>query len=131
MFLQVMNQEEKEKFLELIYKVANVDGDYAEEEQEMVNNYKIELGIDTIGDTNSIDELVKYFASKSDSLKKIVMFETIGIVNADNKVAKEEADLLALMQSSFAIEAEIVDKINLVAKKLQDVYDEVYDLLFD
>ena len=40
MFLQVMNMEEKEKFLEFVYKIANVDGEYAEEEQEIIDSYK-------------------------------------------------------------------------------------------
>ncbi len=41
MFLQVMNNEEKEKFLELVYKIANIDGEYAQEEEELINNYKL------------------------------------------------------------------------------------------
>ena len=42
MFANVMNQTEKEKFLELIYKIAQCDDEYSEEEEDLLNNYKIE-----------------------------------------------------------------------------------------
>ena len=56
MFLQVMNMEEKMKFLEFVYKIANIDGEYAEEEIEIVNSYKNELGINEIPETVFADK---------------------------------------------------------------------------
>ncbi len=131
MFLRIMNQEEKKKFLEFAYKVANIDGEYAEEEQEIIDSYKNELDLDTIGDTGSIEELIDFFASKTESLKKVILFETVGLVNADDKIEKEESDVLSLMNDKFGFNAEISNKINATAKKLQEVYDEVYNVLFD
>ena len=131
MFLQVMNTEEKEKFLELVYKIANIDGEYAEEEQEIVNSYKNELGLSKVPETSDIDGLVRYFSAKATELKKIVLFETVGIINADEKIEKEEADLLDKMSGAFGLDKDVVDRIKSVAKKLQDVYDEVYSALFD
>ena len=131
MFLQVMNTEEKEKFLELVYKIANIDGEYAEEEQEIVNSYKNELGLSKVPETSDIDGLVRYFSAKATELKKIVLFETVGLINADEKIEKEEADLLDKMSGAFGLDKDVVDRIKSVAKKLQDVYDEVYSALID
>ena len=131
MFLQVMNTEEKEKFLELVYKIANIDGEYAEEEQEIVNSYKNELGLSKVPETSDIDGLVRYFSAKATELKKIVLFETVGLINADEKIEMEEADLLDKMSGAFGLDKDVVDRIKSVAKKLQDVYDEVYSALFD
>ena len=131
MFLQVMNTEEKEKFLELVYKIANIDGEYAEEEQEIVNSYKNELGLSKVPETSDIDGLVRYFSAKATELKKIVLFETVGLINADEKIEKEEPDLLDKMSGAFGLDKDVVDRIKSVAKKLQDVYDEVYSALFD
>jgi hypothetical protein len=36
MFANVMNQTDKEKFLELIYKIAQCDDEYSEEEVRLV-----------------------------------------------------------------------------------------------
>ena len=131
MFLQVMNEEEKENFLELVYKIANVDGDYAEEEKELIDSYKKELNLNTIPETSTIDELVKYFSEKTIGLKKIVLFETIGMINADNIVAKEETEVFDKMVASFEFDAESVKELKALAEKLQSVYDEIYEVLFD
>lgn len=131
MFLQVMNTEEKEKFLEFIYKVANIEGEYVEEEKELINSYKNELGISEILDTCNIEELIEYFSTKTTEMKKIILFEVIGLINSDDKVVKEEEEFLNKIIVSFGLDNEIVERIKSVAKKLQNVYDEVYDTLFD
>lgn len=131
MFLQVMNMEEKEKFLELVYKVANIEGEFSEEEQEIINSYKNELGLFEIPETGDIDSLADYFAIKADEIKKIVLFEIVGLINADDKIVKEETNILNIMTGRFGMDNEAVEKIKAVAKKLQDIYDEVYDVLFD
>lgn len=131
MFLQIMNIEEKEKFLEFVYKVANVEGEFAEEEQEIINSYKKELGVSEIPETSDIEGLIGYFSTKVDEIKKLVLFEIIGLINADNKIAKEEEKILNKVVASFGLDNEIVGRIKSTAKKLQDIYDEVYDILFD
>ena len=75
--------------------------------------------------------MVRYFSAKATELKKIVLFETVGLINADEKIEKEEADLLDKMSGAFGLDKDVVDRIKSVAKKLQDVYDEVYSALFD
>ena len=131
MFLQIMNTDEKAKFLEFVYKVASIDGDFAEEEQEIINSYKNELGLYEISDTSDIDGLIAFFSTKSNVLKKMVLFETIGLINADDKIEKEEEVILKKMTGSFGLDIEVVNRIDSVAKKMQEVYDEVYDALFD
>lgn len=131
MFLQVMNMEEKMKFLEFVYKIANIDGEYAEEEIEIVNSYKNELGINEIPETDDINGIIEYFSTKEEVLKRIIIFETIGLINADNKIEPEETDLMNKMVKSFHLDSEVVEKIDMVAKRLQDVYDDVYTAIFD
>ena len=86
MFVQVMEKEEREKFLELIYKIANIDGDYVAEEEELIDSYKAELELSDIKDTDTIEEIIDYFSSKSESIRKIVLFEVYGMINADVKI---------------------------------------------
>lgn len=131
MFLRVMNNEEKEKFLELVYTIANIDGEYAEEEQEIVNSYKNELGLSDIPETSNMIGLIEYFSHKPAEMKKIILFETIGLINADDKIEREEEDVLHMMITAFEIDSTSVGKIKEVAEKLQAVYDEVYNVLFD
>jgi len=129
MFLNSMKDDEKERFLELAYKMARIDGNYAEEEDEIISSYKAELGIDNIGDTGSIDELIDFFANRNESVKKIVFFEIYGMICADNKIEKSEEKIFEKIKIKFAISKEIVNQIIQVADELQSVYDKLYDIL--
>ena len=130
MFVNLFDQEEKEKFLELIYKMATCDGVYAEEEKELLNNYKIEFGIDQIPDTLSVHDLVQYFAEKTDDKKKIVLFELYGMVLADDEIGKREKDMFEEIKKIFALNTEVYDKIEKAAVTLKEAYDAVYDAVF-
>jgi len=129
MFLNVMEVEERKKFLELAFKLAQIDGDYAEEEEEIINSYKAELGITEIEDTLSIDELISYFSSKNDTVKKVVLFEVYGMIRADDKLEKSEEEVFDNIKSQFDISADVVEQIVSVADELQNVYDKLYDVL--
>ena len=130
MFVNLFDQEEKEKFLELIYKMATCDGVYAEEEKELLNNYKIEFGIDQIPDTLSVHDLVQYFAEKTDDKKKIVLFELYGMVLADDEIGTREKDMFEEIKKIFALNTEVYDKIEKAAVTLKEAYDAVYDAVF-
>lgn len=131
MFLHVMSDEEKGKFLEMVYKIANIDGEFAEEEQEIINSYKSETGVSVIPDTDNIDGLISYFSGTSDTLKKIILFEIVGLINADDKIEKEEKLILDKLTEKFGLSEGNIEKIKSVAEKLKEVYDEIFDVLFD
>ena len=130
MFVQVMEKEEREKFLELIYKIANIDGDYAAEEEELIDSYKAELELSDIKDTDTIEEIIDYFSSKSESIRKIVLFEMYGMINSDGKIDISEEKIFNLSQEKFGISEQQTKAIINVAEELQEVYDKVYDVLF-
>lgn len=126
-----MNTEEKAKFLELVYKTATCDSDYAEEEQELVRSYQIELGMDEIPETASLEELIAYFAAKEATLKKAVLFELYGMILADDKIEAAEAQILELIDQHFALPKEASDRLLEAARELQQAYDKVYSAIFD
>lgn len=131
MFLSVLDKEGKTKFLEFAYAVANIDRDYAEEEQQLINSYQIETGIlELPAMTNSIDELITYFAAQNTSVKKIVFFEIYGMLLTDNRITSEEKELFTEIESKFGIPSETLDAIKDLIKELQDLYDKIYDVCF-
>ena len=130
MFANVMNQTEKEKFLELIYKIAQCDDEYSEEEEDLLNNYKIELGLQGVNDTDTLEGLVNFFAVKSQELKKIVFFELYGMIMADRKIEKKEAELMEMIEKAFGLPESQYKDIISVAEDLRNVYERVYEVLF-
>lgn len=130
MFANVMNQSEKEKFMELISKIAQCDDDYSEEEEEILNNYKIELGIQDVNDTDTLEGLVNFFAEKSRELKKIVFFELYGMIMADRKIESKEATLMEMIENAFGLPESQYRDIISVAEDLRNVYERIYEVLF-
>lgn len=131
MFVNLFNLEEKENFMELIYKIATCDGEYASEEEELVNNYKIELGLDYIPDTKSVDELIESFSGKDIRIKKILFFELYGMIMADGIIANKENDILENLKVKLSLDENIYSDIVRVANELQKIYDDVYAVIFD
>lgn len=125
-----MNQAEKEKFLELIYKIAQCDDEYSEEEEDLLNNYKIELGLQDVNDTDTLEGLVNFFAVKSKELKKIVFFELYGMIMADSKIEEKEAALIEMIEAAFGLPKSQYVDIIAVADDLRKVYDRIYEVLF-
>ena len=130
MFAQLLNQEEKKNFLELIYKIANCDGTFAEEEEELLSNYKLELGLSEVEDTSSMNELMDYFGQKSEQIRKVVFFELYGMIMADGNIAGEESSILAQLKSKFGMAPDAYAQIAAAADQLQAAYDKVYEVLF-
>jgi len=130
MFANVMNQTEKEKFLELIYKIAQCDDEYSEEEEDLLNNYKNELGLQDVNDTDTLEGLVNFFAVKSQELKKIVFFELYGMIMADRKIESKEKNLIELIETAFGLTEKQYQAIITVVDELRNVYDKIYEVLF-
>ena len=130
MFIGSFPLEMREKFLELVYKLAHVDGEYAEEEAELVRSYQVELGIEYIKETGDIEELVDFFAAQDETARKICLFELLGVVKADGVVSAEETELIDKVQSAFGLTRETVQTIGDLVEELQNVYDKIYQVLF-
>lgn len=131
MFANLMDREEKGKFLELVYKIANCDQNYADEEEELVNNYKIELGLTSIPETDSIENILKYFGDKGDQIKKIIFFELYGMIMADGLIADKEEKILMQIKENFTLDEVIYENLMNAAIDLQKAYDAVYTAVFD
>lgn len=131
MFLSTLNQDDKSKFMEFIYLVANCDDDFVDEEKEIVNNYQIELGLNKIPSTGiSLDDIIDYFSSRDDAIKKILLFELYGLILSDNVISDGEKNIIKKIDNKFGLNKEKMKEIKSLVSKLQDVYDEIYDALF-
>ena len=130
MFANLMDSEEREKLMELIYKLARCDGEYAEEEQEIVENYRAELCIDRIPDTDSIKGLSEFFASKSETVRRIVLFEVWSMILSDKKVSGEEEKAFEQVKSGLNLDLSATDEIVAATNALKKAYESVYDAVF-
>lgn len=105
MLIDVLNQEEREKCMQLFSQIVKVDDDNNDYEQEVLERYAMELGLVSLPDiTDSIDDLIDYFAAKSDSIKQTVYSEVCRLIKADEDIKPEEQQVLDNMIRKFDIE---------------------------
>ncbi len=104
MFLNRLTPSEKKSFLMLSHHVAHVDGDFSDEELDMIRKYCMEMQMDEVSydaTTFNLTEILSVF--ESDKSKKIALLEIMALIYADGRVAKEEEELLSEMIDRFEL----------------------------
>ncbi len=107
MYLTLLDEKEKESFLGLAYNLAAADGNYSDEEKAMIRSYCQEMQFE-FDDTKMVketSELLNAINSGSNTkIKKIIIFELIGLAMADGGYDKDEKELINLAEKQFGIE---------------------------
>jgi len=128
MFLNCLNLEEKKMFLELAFYVANVDGDFAETEHDMMNIYRSEMMLGEseykIQNTN-ITKILEFFENSSTKIQHFVFVEIIGIVLADEKYDNAERKIVSTLKEKFSILDEEEQKIISAVGELKKAYKTI------
>lgn len=124
MYLALLNKEQKECFLGLAYNISNIDGNYSESEQKLLESYCDEMNLD-YSDSVAKKDLKKLFSNLSDIFDertiKIVAFELIGLAMVDNNFDKSEYDMINKIIGSFAIDSDFIKN----SQRLIQTYLEV------
>lgn len=124
MYLALLNKEQKECFLGLAYNISNIDGNYSESEQKLLESYCDEMNLD-YSDSVVKKDLEKLFSNLSDIFDertiKIVAFELIGLAMVDNNFDKSEYDMINKIIGRFAIDSDFIKN----SQRLIQTYLEV------
>ena len=131
MFLGQLSEKEKNAFISLSVYASKVNGVFAEDEKEMIQEYCREMGIPFFDAENVIamDEVVDVFKNAELSIKKIVLLETLGLVYSDGNYDDCEKEFV----SDFAKKIELTDadvqKQTVVIKEYLDALKKVAEAL--
>ncbi len=129
MFLGLLSEDNKRRFLELCVHSSNADGIFDEKEKDMVYAYCREMNIpEGIPETSKhLDEIINEIYNDSDSKeKRIIIFELLGLMLADENFANEEKDMLQSLCNKFEISDNELSKIISLLEIYKKVYDEIY-----
>lgn len=112
MFLAILSNENKERFINLCGFAVAADGIVVEAEKNMIFAYCREMNIreHMPEETCSLDELLHEIKNgSSEQEKRIIAFEILGLFGADDEYAPEEEklmkkiiDVLEIDKASFA-----------------------------
>ncbi|MEC1521069.1 hypothetical protein P9D43_03335 [Neobacillus niacini] len=104
MFLNKLQQEEKEAFLELAYIMATVDGNFSIFENPVIAKYQKEMDLEDYKIKGlAIDDILKVF--KEERSKHIVLTEILRLVYSDGIVHETELKSITLIKKHFGFDA--------------------------
>jgi hypothetical protein len=105
MYLDLLNKEERESFLELARFSIGLNGESKEEEEEVLSGFKHECQMaDYVAHRQeSIDKIILSLKGSTKKIKKIILIELFGILLADGEVCENEAKFIDSLAESFDI----------------------------
>ncbi len=102
LFLNRLNNNEKEAFLALAHHVAHVDKRLSSEEEDMIAKYCMEMQLDDIEfnlESFDLQKTLENFTTSSH--QKIALLEILALMYADGSLASEEDEIIRIMIAQF------------------------------
>ena len=81
------------------------------------------------GESASINDLVDYFSSQNEKIKKIVLFHVIFLIYSDTYLSESEKDTFNYIIEQFEIGSDEVEKIEELVKDFMDVNLRLKELI--
>ena len=112
MFLGKLSEKEKNGFISLSVHASNSNGDFAEEEKMMIQEYCKEMGIPFFDANNAIsmDEIIAVFQESDQPIKKIILLETLGLVYSNGVFDESEKGFISDFAKKIGLTEEDVVK---------------------
>jgi len=100
MFLEELQPEEREAFLELAELIAAIDGNVSIYESSILHKYQKEMGLEDYKIKGmEMDEILKKFNTKRS--KNIVLTELFQLIYADGVFHEQESESVSLIKKRF------------------------------
>lgn len=95
MFLKELDESESIAFINLVKELALVDDSFAKEEQNLINDYLVELHLteDKITKMN-YHQVIDKMKTLTSRKKEIIYFELVGLALVDGQYGEKEVEFL-------------------------------------
>jgi len=124
MLLMKLETKEKFSFLQLAHYLARIDNKFGQKEQEIIEEYCSEMGIDYIDsfdmESFSLDDTLNSFKSKKS--QKIVLLELMILIHIDNNFHVSEQELIKKISEKFGVSLEDADDFSQWGKSVAMLY---------
>lgn len=112
MFLSVLNQKEKENFIELAHYIATCDADFSPKEKNLINHYSKEMNLENYKVKNKkLDEILKDFANSSFVSKTSILLEILELMLSDATYHIKEKEVVKRLCDEWKISDEQFENI--------------------
>ena len=113
MFLDRLNDKEKEMFLDLAVYAAQANGVVDDTEKSMIMQYCKEMSVAfyDVSKLHSLDEIVTVFSKSSKEKKKIIILELLGLCYADNEFDDIEDAFVKKVSNDIGLKDDVYDTL--------------------
>ena len=123
MFLNRLNDEEQVAFLELAHYLARSDNNFSVSEEDIINNYCVEMQIENIEfNVNKFDIYNTLGKIKNKKSQKIVLLEIMALIYSDNFLHEEERKVLEKILEEFNLNYHLATVYGEWAKAILSLY---------
>lgn len=129
MFLEMLNEEQKELFLHLAVKAAYANEILEEAEKDMLIAFAKEMNIKPVlssdKDLEVMLEKLKLICGGIE--RKIILFELVGVMYSDNVCDNSETAFLEEIAKAFNIDNSVLTKMCEHVKDYIQLYRNIFD----
>lgn len=132
MFLNLLDEVNKERFIKLCGCAIYADGIVADEEKELALAYCREMNVEQRVPDNSaiLDDILKELdEGATEREKNIIAFEILGMFLSDNDYAKEEEIMMQKIIEQLHIEREKFECMLSLLNIYKSVYEEICNVV--
>ena len=106
MYLNLLNKDEQQNFLELARYSMGVNGEHKKEEEEVLLGYKFECQLVEYkaNRQDEIEKIITILGASTKKVRKIILIEILGIFQADGEICNKETEFLNKLSREFNIE---------------------------
>ncbi len=134
MFLNYLNEANKNRFLKLSMHAALCNGLFETEEKEMIDSYCKEMDLkngvkESDESLESVLEELKENANKVE--KNIILLEILGLVKADGLYDEKEKEFIEKLIEGLGVNRELASRLNGLFEIYNTVYKELYQAIIE
>lgn len=131
MYLNLLNKDEQQNFLELARYSMGVNGEHKKEEEEVLLGYKFECQLVEYkaNRQDEIEKIITILGASTKKVRKIILIEILGIFQADGEICNKETEFLNKLSQEFNIEEYEVKRIKRWVEAMNDIVQEGYELI--
>lgn len=131
MFLGMLNEKEGKNFLELANIAMMANGDEVKEaEKAVLQAFKLELEMqDYVIKNKKQEELITAFQASTKKIKKAVIIELAGVLDADEGIDDIEDSWIRKLGEDFGFRDSEIKKMVRWTQDFNDLLDEAYEYI--
>ncbi len=131
MFLKELNDSEKNAFICLSIHAANADGKFVEQEKKMIDEYanEMEISVPSEEQVMTMEESINIFSKSNEHIKKVALFETLGLLYSDGVFEKAEGKFIYDYADKIGLQSDIVKEQIELLKEYLDIVSKIVNAM--